>query len=87
MARESLAHVTAEVEVFEEEGIRLREVVTIADFYGLGLFTDYHLKVHHFACLCLFHLNGTGTWRYMLRYLFKSRLFTHLKLERLSEKI
>ena len=87
VARESLAHVAAEVEVFEEEGIRLREVVAIADLDGLGLFTDYDLKVHHFTCLGLFHLNGPGARRYMLSDLFESLLFAHLKLERLPEEI
>ena len=87
VARESLAHVAAEVEVFEEEGIRLCKVVAIADFYRFSLFTDYDLKVHHFTCLGLFHLNGPGAWRYMLSNLFESLLFTHLKLERLPEEI
>jgi len=40
MAGESLAHVAAEVEVLEQEGVGLGEVVTIANLAWLGIPPD-----------------------------------------------
>ena len=84
---QSLAHMAAKVEVFEEEGVRRCEVVTVADLCRFGLFANDHFKVHDFASLCFLHLNSPCTWGHMLGHLFKSLLLTHLKLEWFAEEV
>ena len=65
---EALTHVATEVEVLEEEGVRLCKVVTIANICRLRFLSDNHLKVHDFSSLCLFHLNGPSAGSLMLCY-------------------
>ena len=84
---QSLTHVTAEVEVLQEEGVWLSKTVTVAYIDRFCLLSYDYFKVHDLACFSLLHLNSPGSWSHMLSYLFKSLWFTHLKLEWFPEKI
>ena len=87
MTSEPLTHVAAEVEVFEQEAVRLGEVVAVANLGRLRLPSHHNLKVHHLSCLRLLHFHGPRAW--LQSNLFESLLlsFAHLKLERLFDKV
>ena len=63
---EALTHVATEVEVLEEESVRLCKVITISNICRLRFLTYNHLKVHDFPSFSLFHLDGPGAGSLML---------------------
>ena len=95
VARQSLAHLAAVVEVFEQEDVRLAELLEVAHVLRLGLLTKNYFEVHDAASLRFFHLQGPHAARVrihgrMLRALLSATVavtLTHLQLERLADEI
>lgn len=57
VAGESLAHVAAEVEVLEQEGVGVSKVIAVADFSWFGFSAHDDFEIHDSACLGLLHLD------------------------------
>lgn len=94
VARQSLAQLAAEVEVLEQEGIRVVELLEISNILWLRFVAKNNFKVHHPACLRLFHLQGPHTARVLVSHLLLTlglatvaATLAHLQLEWFADKI